>query len=56
MSSSSSSTLLGLVPKQSVYKIVSVFSSGLYDYDKNVVFTINDSSSLLKNQMKMILF
>ena len=49
MSSTSSSTLLGLVPKQSVYKIVSVFSSGLYDYDRNVVFfTINDSLSFFE--------
>ena len=49
MSSTSSSTLLGLVPKQSVYKIVSVFSSGLYDYDRNVVFfTINDSFSFFE--------
>ena len=49
MSSTSSSTLLGLVPKQSVYKIASVFSSGLYDYDRNVVFfTINDSFSFFE--------
>ena len=49
MSSTSSSTLLGLVPKQSVYKIISVFSSGLYDYDRNVVFfTINDSFSFFE--------
>ena len=49
MSSTSSSTLLGLVPKQSVYKIVSVFSSGLYDYDRNVIFfTINDSFSFFE--------
>ena len=49
MSSTSSSTLLGLVPKQSVYKIVSVFSSGLYDYDRNVVFfTIYDSFSFFE--------
>ncbi len=49
MSSTSSSTMLGLIPKQSVYKIVSVFSSGLYDYDRNIVFfTINDSLSFFE--------
>ena len=41
MSSTSTSTMLGLIPKQSVYKIVSVFSSGLYDYDRNIVFFYN---------------
>ena len=40
MSSSSVSTPLGLIPKQSNYKIVSVFSSGLYEFDKNVTFLI----------------
>ncbi len=55
VSSTSSSTLLGLVPKQSVYKIVSVFSSGLYDYDRNVVFfTINDSFSFFEKSEKDI--
>ena len=49
VSSSSSSTMLGLIPKQSVYKIVSVFSSGLYEYDRNIVFfTINDSLSFFE--------
>ena len=49
MSSTSSSTMLGLVPKQSVYKIISVFSSGLYDYDRNIIFfTINDSLSFFE--------
>ena len=49
LSSTSSSTMLGLVPKQSLYKIVSVFSSGLYDYDRNIIFfTINDSFSFFE--------
>ena len=38
MSSSSVSTPLGAIPKQSSYKIAAVFSSGLYEFDKNVVF------------------
>ena len=38
MSSSLVSTPLGSIPQQSVFKISSVFSSGLYEFDKNVIF------------------
>ena len=38
MSSSSMTTLFGAVPKQSNYKIAAVFSSGLYEFDKNIAF------------------
>ena len=38
MSSSSVSTPLGAIPKQSSYEIAAVFSSGLYEFDKNVAF------------------
>ena len=38
MSSSSVSTPLGAIPKQSSYKIAAVFSSGLYEFDRNVAF------------------
>ncbi len=49
LSSTSSSTMFGLVPKQSLYKIVSVFSSGLYDFDRNIIFfTIDDSFSFFE--------
>ena len=49
MSSSSVSTPLGLVPKQSTYKIVAVFSSGLYEFDKNVsFFNLTDSLSFFE--------
>ena len=49
MSSTSSPSLFGMVPKQSSYKIISVFSSGLYEYDKNVVFlNLNDSLSFFE--------
>ena len=49
MSSSSVSTPLGLVPKQSPYKIVAVFSSGLYEFDKNVsFFNLTDSLSFFE--------
>ena len=56
MSTTSSSTMFGLVPKQSVYKIVSVFSSGLYDYDRNIVFfTLNDSLSFFEKSNQDII-
>ena len=49
MSSSSVSTLLGAIPKQSSYKIASVFSSGLYEFDKNVAFfNLQDSLSFFE--------
>ncbi len=38
MSSSSVSTPLGAIPKQSSYEITAVFSSGLYEFDRNVAF------------------
>ena len=38
MSSSSVSTPLGTIPKQSSYEITAVFSSGLYEFDRNVAF------------------
>ena len=49
MSSTSASTLLGLVPKQSTYEIAAVFSSGLYDFDRNVAFfNLEDSLSFFE--------
>ena len=44
MSSSLVSTPFGTVPKQSAYTVGAVFSSGLYEFDKNVAFfNLNDS-------------
>ena len=49
MSSSSVSTPLGAIPKQSSFKIAAVFSSGLYDFDRNVVFfNLDDSLSFFE--------
>ena len=49
MSSTSSPSLFGMIPKQSNYEIISVFSSGLYEYDKNVIFfNLNDSLSFFE--------
>jgi len=44
MSSSLLSTPFGTMPKQSSYTVGAVFSSGLYEFDKNVAFfNLNDS-------------
>ncbi len=49
MSSTSISTPIGSIPKQSSYKIAAVFSSGLYEFDKNVTFfNLNDSLSFFE--------
>jgi len=49
MSSSSISTPLGAIPKQSSYKISAVFSSGLYEFDRNVAFfNLEDSLSFFE--------
>ena len=38
-----------MVPKQSNYKIAAVFSSGLYEFDKNIVFfDLSDSLSFFE--------
>ena len=47
MSSSMVSTPLGSIPKQSTYIICAVFSSGLYEFDKNIAF-FNLKDSLLE--------
>ena len=44
MSSSLLSTPFGTMPKQSSYTVGAIFSSGLYEFDKNVAFfNLNDS-------------
>ncbi len=49
MSSSLIATPLGRIPKQSIYKISAVFSSGLYEFDKNVTFfNLDDSLSFFE--------
>ena len=49
MSSNAASTPIGLIPKQSIYKIAAVFSSGLYEFDKNVTFfNLGDSLSFFE--------
>jgi len=49
MSSSLVATPLGIIPKQSVYTISAVFSSGLHEFDKNVTFfNLSDSLSFFE--------
>ena len=49
MSSNAASTPIGLIPKQSIYKIAAVFSSGLYEFDRNVTFfNLKDSLSFFE--------
>ncbi len=55
MSSSMVSTPLGSIPKQSNYTICAVFSSGLYEFDKNVVFfNLTDSLSFFEKDFEDI--
>ena len=55
MSSSSVLTPLGAVPKQASYRIASVFSSGLYEFDKNIAFfNLNDSLSFFEKSVEEI--
>ena len=55
MSSSQVSTPLGSILKQSTYKIAAVFSSGLYEFDRNVTFfNLNDSISFFEKSPEEI--
>ena len=46
MSSSLVATPLGIIPKQSIYIVSAVFSSGLFEFDKNISFLdLSDSLS-----------
>ena len=42
-------TLIGMIPKQEVYEIRSIFSSGLYEFDKNIAFlSVEDLENLFE--------
>ena len=42
-------TLIGMIPKQEVYEVKSIFNSGLYEFDRNVAFlNINDLENLFE--------
>ena len=45
-------TLIGMIPKQEVYEIRSIFSSGLYEFDRNVAFlNIKDLENLFETDV-----
>ena len=53
MSSSLVTTPAGFIPKQSLYEISAVFSSGLYEFDRNVVFfNLLDSLSFFEKNIE----
>ena len=55
MSSSLVSTPLGSASKQSYYEIGAVFSSGLYDFDRNVIFfNLSDTLSFFEKDVDEI--
>ena len=60
MSSSLISTPLGVIPRQSTYTISAVFSSGLYEFDKNIAFSnLQDTLSFFEkneNDINLELF
>ena len=42
-------TLIGIIPKQEIYEIKSIFNSGLYEFDRNIAFlNINDLENLFE--------
>ncbi len=42
-------TLIGMIPKQEIYEIKSIFNSGLYEFDRNIAFlNINDLENLFE--------
>ena len=47
MSPKSLSTIVGNMPRQDIFRVSSIFTSGLADFDENVLFiTINDTKNL----------
>ena len=60
MSSSGVDTIIGSIPKKKSFTIVSLFESGLADFDNNVAFinidTLDEFMSLSKNDRKLELY
>ena len=57
MSSSGVDTIIGSIPKKKSFTIVSLFESGLADFDNNVAFinidTLDEFMNLTKNDRKL---
>ena len=57
MSSSGVETIIGNLPKQKTFTVISIFDSGLADFDNNVIFlnleTLEEFSNLSKNDRNL---
>ena len=57
MSSSGIETIIGNLPKQNTFTVVSIYESGLADFDNNIIFlnlnTLEEFSNLLKNDRNL---
>ncbi len=57
MSSSGVETIIGNLPKQKTFTVISIFDSGLADFDNNIIFlnleTLEDFSNLSKNDRNL---
>ena len=60
MSSSGIDTIIGSLPKQKVFKVVSLFESGLVDFDSNIVFmnldTLEEFSNLKNSDRNLEIY
>ncbi len=60
MSSSGVETIIGNLPKQKTFTIVSIFESGLADFDNNIIFlnlnTLEDFSNLSQNDRNLEIY
>ncbi len=60
MSSSGVETIIGNLPKQKTFTVLSIFDSGLADFDNNVVFlnleTLEEFSNLSKNDRNLEIY
>ena len=60
MSSSSIETIIGNLPKQKLFKVVSIFESGLADFDNNIIFlnleTLEEFSNLSKKDRNLEIY
>jgi lipoprotein-releasing system permease protein len=60
MSSSGVETIIGNLPKQKTFRVISIFDSGLADFDNNVVFlnleTLEEFSNLSENDRNLEIY
>ncbi len=60
MSSSGVKTIIGNLPKQKTFTVVSIFESGLADFDNNIIFlnlkTLEEFSNITKNDRNLEIY